>query len=300
MARTIIVPLDGSSFAEVALPTAFAIAHAWNAEIEVATVHEPIPMPGLDYGLWDKRSMDGAEEYLARVVARIEDEVGLQVAAAMPVGSAPEALERHARSKEADLVVMSSHGHGPLSRMWLGSMADRFIRHSTTPIVLVRPEEGEEPDLSKTITFDRILIPVDGSEAGDAILGPALDLGRACGSNFVLLHVSGYTEQFASSYLPDTVQTNVETLEKERKKAREDIDARVARLSTEGVTVTGHVVLDNSPANGVLHFAAEHQVDLIAMATHGRGGVTRMVLGSVTDKVLRGAHRPVLVCRPQE
>jgi nucleotide-binding universal stress UspA family protein len=66
------------------------------------------------------------------------------------------------------------------------------------------------------------------------------------------------------------------------------------------VEVTGQVVLDNSPSNGVLHFAAEHDIDLIAMATHGRGRVARMVLGSVTDKVLRGAHHSVLVCRPPE
>jgi nucleotide-binding universal stress UspA family protein len=141
---------------------------------------------------------------------------------------------------------------------------------------------------------------VDGSEEGDAILTPALALGKACDSDFVLLHVSGFTEEFTSSYLPHTVQINEETLEEERKKAEDDIAARVERLSSEGVEVTGQVVLDNSPSTGVLHFAAQHDIDLIAMATHGRGRVARMVLGSVTDKVLRGAHHPVLVCRPPE
>jgi nucleotide-binding universal stress UspA family protein len=300
MARSIIVPLDGSPFAEIALPTAFTVASAWNAEIEVVMVHEPIPMPGLDYGLWEHRSMTWAEEYLEQIVARIRDEVGLDVTSALEVGWAPEALEHHARSKGADLVVMTSHGRGPLSRVWLGSVTDRFVRRTSTPVLLVRPEEGEEPDLSKQITFQRVLIPVDGSEEGDAILNPAMALGKGCGSDFVLLHVSGYTEDLASSYLPHTMQMNAETLEEERKRAEQDIHARVERLTAEGVGVTGQVVLDNSPSNGVLHFAAQHDIDLIAMATHGRGRVARMVLGSVTDKVLRGTHHPVLVCRPPE
>jgi nucleotide-binding universal stress UspA family protein len=298
MARLIIVPLDGSPFAEIALPTAFAIARAWDADIEVVTVHELIRTPGLDYDLWGPRSMEWAEGYLEQVVGWIKDEVGLDVASSVPMGTAPEALEEHARTREADLVVMTSHGAGPVSRMWLGSVTDRFIRHTSTPVLVVRPEEGEEPDLSKEITFDRILIPVDGSEEGDSVLPPALALGRACASAFMLLHVSGYAEEFASSYLPHTVQMNAETLEQERRKAEEAIDVRVDRLRTEGVEVTGHVVFHHSPSNGVLQFALEQDIDLIAMATHGRGGFARLILGSVTDKVLRGADHPVLVCRP--
>ena len=302
MARLITVPLDGSSFAEIALATAFKIAGAWNAEIEVVIVHEPIPMPGVDYGygLWENRSMEWAEGYLAQVVARIKDEVGLDVTSNTLVGLVPETLDHHVRSREADLVVMTSHGRGPLSRMWLGSVTDRFIRHASIPILIVRPEEGEEPDLSKKINFERVLIPVDGSEEGDAILTPALALGKACDSDFVLLHVSANTEEYASNFLPYGVRIDPQRLEEERKKAEEDIDVRVARLSAEGVKVTGQVVLDNSPSNGVLQFVSKHDIDLIAMATHGRGRVARMVIGSVVDKVLRGAHHPVLVCRPPE
>jgi nucleotide-binding universal stress UspA family protein len=300
MARLIIVPLDGSSFAEIALPTAFMLARAWGAEIEVVTVHRPIPSPGVDYGLWNTGSTEGAEEYLTQIVTRIKDEVGLDVTSAVVVSMDAEALEQHARSKEADLVVMATHGRGPLSRMWLGSMTDRFIRHTSTPVLIIRPEKGEKPDLSKEITFERVLLPVDGSEEGDAILGPALALGKACNSDFVLLHVSGDSEEFASSLLPHAVRINPKELEAERKKAEHDIEARVERLGAEGVDVTGQVVLDNSPSHAVLHFAAQHDIDLIAMTTHGRGRVGRMVLGSVADKVLRGAHQPVLLCRPLE
>jgi nucleotide-binding universal stress UspA family protein len=288
MASLIIVPLDGSSFAEMALSTAFTLARAWNAEIEVVTAHDPT----------DKKSTEGVEEYLAGVVARIRDEVGFDVTSALAAGSPAEALEQHVRSTGADLVVMTSHGRGPLSRIWLGSVTDAFIRRASTPVLLVRPGEGEELDLSKEITFERVLIPVDGSEGGDAILTSALALGKACDSEFVLLKVSGATEAVSSSFVPYAVRVNPKTLDDERKKAEEDLDVRVQRLIAEGVAVTGQVALDNSPSEGVLRFAAENDIDLIAMATHGRGGVARMVLGSVTDKVVRGATQSVLVRRP--
>jgi len=285
MAGLIMVPLDGSSFAEIALSTAFSIARAWNAEIEVVTAHEP-------------GSPEGAREYLGHVVARIKDEVGLDVVSATAVGLPEESLGRHARSIAADLVVMTSHGRGPLSRIWLGSVTNRFIRCAPTPVMLVRPEEGEEPNLSKEITCDRVLITGDGSEEGDAILPPALALGKAYDSEFVVLQVTGSTEEIASPFVPYGVQINPQALENERKQAQDDVDARVERMRAEGVAVTGHLALDNSPSKGVLNFAAQNDVDLIAMATHGRGGVARMVLGSVTDKVVRGSHHPVLVCRP--
>jgi nucleotide-binding universal stress UspA family protein len=297
MARLIIVPLDGSPLAELALPMAFKVARAWNADIELVTVHEPIPMPALGYGL-EAMPMEWAQEYLAEVVGRIKDKVGLDVTSTVLVGSPAEALERHAHSREADLVVMTSHGRGLLSGVWLGSVTDRFIRHASSPVLIVRPQEGEEPDLSKEISFDHILIPMDGSEEGDSILTPALELGKAGDSDFALMHVSGITEEYASGLVPFGVLIDPKTMEQERKKAKEDIDARIERLRGEGVEATGHLVLNNSPSNGVLEFAAEHDIDLIAMATHGRGRVARLVLGSVTDKVLRGTHLPVLIYRP--
>lgn len=96
----------------------------------MVTVHRPSSTPGLDYGLWNIGPTEGAEEYLTQVVTRIKDEVGLDVTSAVLVSMDVEALEHHAHSREADLVVVTSHGRGPLSRMWLGSVTDRFIRHA--------------------------------------------------------------------------------------------------------------------------------------------------------------------------
>ena len=78
------------------------------------------------------------------------------------------------------------------------------------------------------------------------------------------------------------------------------LDRIAARMKQDGFEVETRVLVDSRPASAILSYADDHEVDLIAMATHGRGGVPRAVMGSVTDKVVRGAHRPVLVVRPAE
>ena len=115
---------------------------------------------------------------------------------------------------------------------------------------------------------------------------------------FDILKVYPYPKAFASSYLPHTAQVNADVLEEGRAAAAEYVDEHAARLIDRGIPATGHVVTDREPAAGILHFAEQSGADLIAMCTHGRGGVSRMVLGSVTDKVIRGAQIPILVCHP--
>ncbi len=296
MSRLILVPLDGSGFAETALPAALTMAKAWDAEIEAVTVHEPIPT--LEHHLWDEASRQWTEGYLKDVVTRVEQATGAHLASATLNGAVADSLQHHAQERLADLVVMASHGRGPLTRVWLGSVADTFVRHATTPVLIVRPEEGRTPDLSEVACFNHVLIPLDGSEESRVVLESALDLGRACECRYTLLRVYRFGEEFAAAYLPHTVQLNAQVLAEGRDKALADIEAQAEELTARGFQAESRLVVDSSPAAGILSAAEELDVDLIAMATHGRAGIARMLLGSVTDKVLRGAHTPILVCRP--
>ncbi|MFV2006410.1 MAG: universal stress protein [Longimicrobiales bacterium] len=296
MSRLILVPLDGSGFAETALPVALTMAKAWDAEIEAVTVHEPIP--ALEHHLWDEASRQWTESYLKDVVSRVEQSTGAHLASATLGGSVADALQLHAQERSADLVVMASHGRGPMTRAWLGSVADTFVRHATTPVLIVRPAEGRPPDLAEVVCFDHVLIPLDGSEESRVVLDSALDLGKACDCRYTLLRVYRFGEEFAAAYLPDTVQLNGEMLAEGRDRARSNIEAQAEELVARGFRAEGKVVVDSSPAAGIMRAAEELDVDLIAMATHGRAGIARMLLGSVTDKVLRGAHTPILISRP--
>ncbi len=296
MSRTIMVPLDGSRFSESALSPAFELAAQWNATVEVVTVHEPVPT--LNHDLWESASREWSERYVEEVVERIERETGTQVEATVLAGAVPDTLQHHVQERDITLVVMSTHGRGALSRIWLGSSTDSFIRHSTVPVLLIRPQEDETSSLSAPVSFKKVLIPVDGSKESEAITEWARAVADPDHAQLTLIRVFPYPEDFASAYLPHTVQVNRNVLDEGRNEAERYLEAEVAKLRAEGWEAEAILMVDSSPARGILHFAAEHDVHLIAMSTHGRGGMSRLLLGSVTDKVVRGAHLPVLVLKP--
>lgn len=297
MSRLILVPLDGSEFSESVLETAIDLTRRWDARLEIVTVHEAVP--ALDHDLWEAASREWSERYIDEVADRIEEEIGLRVPATSLDGSPAEAIQHHALARGVDLIVMATHGRGPMSRIWLGSTADGLVRHSTVPILLLRPDE-EAPGTMSYFEPQRVVVPLDGSPEGEAILPEAIALAGNEGTEFDLLRVYPYPKDFSSSYLPHTVQMNTDLLEERRKGAEEYIQAEADELVKQGLSARGHVVVEENPATGILQFAERTGSDLIALSTHGRGGVSRLVLGSVTDKVVRGAQIPTLVYHPTD
>jgi nucleotide-binding universal stress UspA family protein len=295
MSSLVLVPLDGSKFSESALPTALTIARRWNARLEIVTVKEDPSM--LAREVLELPSHGWFEQYISQVAQRVQEEDCFTVQTTVLMGSPPEEIQNHAAERGVDLVVMATHGRGPMSRFWLGSTADGLIRRSTIPVLLMRPRE-EEAGTPPEFKPRRVLVPLDGSDESEAILAHALTLAGNGETEFDLLRIFPYPKEVASSYLPQTVQVNVDELERGRAKAMEYVEAEAAKLTERGIPAKGHVVTDREPAAGILHFAEESGAELIAMCTHGRRGVSRFVLGSVTDKVIRGVEVPTLVCHP--
>ena len=297
MSRLVLVPLDGSEFSESALPPAVTIAQRWNAGLEILIVHESLPM--LEYDLWPLASREWIEDYIEKAATRIKEETGMTVSSMVLDGSPAEAIQNHAAAREADLIVMATHGRGPMSRFWLGGTADGLIRRSTIPILLLRPWEGavgDQPEFRPR----KVLVPLDGSDESEAILTHAVAVAGDCKTEFDILRVYPHAGSYGSSYLPHTVQLNADVLAEARSAATEYVEEKAEELVERGVSAIGSVVADTGPAAGILHFAEKSGADLIAMSTHGRGGVSRLVLGSVTDKVIRGAQIPTLVHHPHD
>ena len=297
MSHLVLVPLDGSEFSESALPVALTITRRRNAQLEIVTVQENPPM--LAHDLLQLPSHGWFEQYIEEIAERVHAEAGLTVRTTVLKGSPAEAFQNHAAARGVDLVVMATHGRGPMSRFWLGSTADGLIRRSTIPILLLRPCEeapGTQPDFDPR----RVLVPLDGSDESEAIFSHALALAGNGETEFDLLRVYPYPKEIASSYLPHTVQVNADLFESGRTAAAQYVEEKAATLIERGIPATGHVVTDREPAEGIRHFAEQRGADLIARCTHGRGGVSRFVLGSVTDKVIRGAQIPTLVFHPHD
>lgn len=305
MLDQLLVPLDGSEFGEHALPFAKIIAETTGASVNISHVHcceppsellqnTPFQYEGVSM---DAYRMQDAREQRAYLKAQ-ETSLKAQlpenrICSALLEGYVTEALERHAREIGADLIIMTSHGRTGVSRAWLGSVADSLVRHSSFPLLVIRPlDDGTFP----TPAFFHFLVPLDGSPVGEKILEPVATLGKALGARFTLLHVVSphVTMGARVSPLPSG------HLEEKITRARSYLERVVDRLAGEGVEARGRIESHFAPARAILNTAEEEKVDLIALATHGYTGVKRTLLGSVADKVLRGARWPLLLKRPPE
>lgn len=296
MYKHLMVTLDGSTFAEATLPLALALTRKTNADLHLVSVVEPIP--AFAYAEWEPAALDWSRQYLDSVAERVADSAGGKVTTGVHTGRVVETLHEQIEALGVDLAIMATHGRGALSRAWLGSVADTFMREAKIPVLFVRPEEGEAPKPEPSEDFKTLLVPLDGSELSESALDHATEFGALFGAAYHLTRIVAYPLEIASPYLPHTVQMNADILADAKASAAEYLEEHAERMRRRGLRVTVSVAVDPQAAHGVLTEAEAVGADLIAMATHGRGGVSRVVLGSATDKVLRGTHLPVLLYRP--
>jgi nucleotide-binding universal stress UspA family protein len=294
--RQIVVPLDGSKFAEAALPLALTLSRKTGANVHLVTVVEPIP--AFAYEEWEAAAEEWSVAYLAKLKEDLNALAGGAVTTALLTGHAVDALQEEASSCEADLVVLATHGRGALTRMWLGSVADGFLRHTDRPVILVRPDEEHLPPADFEHEFETLLVPLDGSELSESALTHATSFGELFGSAYHLTRIVAYPIDLGSPYLPHTAQMNQTLVEQARAMAAEYLESHAQRMRRRGLRVTTSVAVDAQAGHGILTESEEVGCDGIAMATHARKGLSRALLGSAADKVLRGTHVPLLLYRP--
>jgi nucleotide-binding universal stress UspA family protein len=295
MFRSILVPLDGSTFSEAALAYALGISRRTGADVQLATVHEPVP--SFAYDEWESAAWEWSQEYLRTVRDRVAERAGGQVNAWIGTGRVVDLLQVRADTVDADLVVMATHGRGALSRAWLGSVADGFLRQARQPVLLIRPpSDGSVPE---DPSFTRVLVTLDGSDLSESVLDLAVGVCQAFEADLHLLRVVSYPVEIASPYLPHTIQMNQKVVEEAKHAAGDYLQGIARRLAEEGTQATTHVVVDHQAGHTIAHEAGTLEADLLVMATHGRGGLQRALLGSTTDKVIRSVQIPVLVRRPE-
>jgi len=297
MLRLIVVPLDGSPFGEQALPLAIRIAERQRAELELVHVYETImpfavqgapPFdPALDADLRKDR-----RAYLDSVAQWAGHNTSARVTATILSGDGvAETLAQHLAERHADLAVMATHGRGGLTRIWIGSVANDLVRRADAPILLVRPAEKESRE-TPAPPFRHALVPLDGTPADEDAIEDAMAVAGDAGVEFVLLHVI-----VPVVYLAEPVQTALLTETALEAAMAQYLEEIASRIRARGFSVSTQAIADPSPVHAILELANARGVDLIAMETHARRGVSRLLLGSVTDKVIRATKVPVLVHR---
>jgi nucleotide-binding universal stress UspA family protein len=310
MYKSILVPLDGSTFAEHALPLALALARRSGAALRLVHVLQPLASVYSEAPLFadtslEERIKERLRGYLESVAARLRKLTPTKVTTLLAEGEIVATLKDHAAQGPPDLVVMTTHGRGPLGRFWLGSVADELVRVLPAPLLLVRPPETA-PEFEVEPPLKNIFIPLDGSKLAEHMLRRAVELGRLTGAAYTLLSVlkpiPPVSYPTGSASLDTEVKSMLDQIDEIQEELRRDrltyLEGVARPLRDEGLKVATKVVIEERPGVAILHEAAPPAADLVALETHGRRGLSRLILGSVADKVIRAAAVPVLVHRP--
>lgn len=302
--KRILVPLDGSEFAERALAPALQLARRTGAEVHLATVVSdlpPVPLASADGDLvsqWFEEEEERAKKYLSEVQeGAAGKEEGVTVETHVRLGPVARTLHLLADELDADLVTLTTHGRGAWQRAWLGSVADQLLRKAERPLLLFREAEDGSVLFGDPGSPEHVLVPLDGSKASESVLDvlPRI-LDPEGGSRVTLVSVLQKPFPLATTYLPHAVSEE-RLLEDRKNKLEGYLGEAKGRLTEQGFRVDARALTADDAATALLELAGKEKVDLVALSTRGRGGVSRFLLGSVADKVVRGASTPVLTVR---
>ena len=289
MINKIIVPLDGSQLAEVALPYAEENAGRLGADMLLVTVREPR----------DERSQYMLECYLEKMAEVAKTGASKYLAkGAKPItvtrkvlsGSSAEEIVSLAEHEEGSKIVMATHGQSGFTRWALGSVADKVIRATIRPVTVIRAQ-GAKPAVHEKGYLNRILAPIDLSKESEVVLPYLEEFASALKAEVTFLHV----------LKRDTLTISTEALElakKNRESAERQLAKLAQRLNKKGIAAKSEVVETiGDISDEINRYTKEHYTDSIVMATHGRSGPRRWVLGSVANKVLREGNTPLTLIR---
>ena len=315
MYREVVVPLDGSELAEEVLPHVAEMIRGRDSQVYLLSV-TPM-MRGVASSIVDSHPNAGERQrveqelkkYLRKVGRRLEP-VAAEVEVAVRFGRPADEVLAFADNVGADLIAMTTHGRSGIRAWIFGSVADRIMRGATCPVLLVRAGQAQ-----LRTTYQRILVPLDGSELAEQILpyvkafirspqslGLVSDRVPGRGATRIFLisvlttGLGDRTVALLTSY-PPGLQLSTTALRYAEVEMQRYLRSVAAVLRDHGAIV--HVeVRQGAPADEILDYAAEVEADLISMTTHGLSGLSRWVYGNVAGKVLQGAHSPVLLVRP--
>ena len=292
---SILFPTDFSSVAEDAFAHAAHLALQYGATITVFNAVTPGDGEGsnpMEFLPVTPVTEDATENASAQ---RVEVQTVTQERGTVPVvytqtdsDSPATGIIDYAMEHDMDLVVMGTHGRKGMDRLLSGSVAEEVVRGAPCPVFTVLAPSGERGDTP----IDRVLVPVDLSEQSTLVLDHATALATAYGAPIDLLHVVEETA-FPTAYGMDPLTPSHPDVQE---RAREALKALAAEIEDFDEPLNTHI-LAGYAARDIVDFAEEYAADLIVMATHGRTGLQRFLIGSVAEKVVRSAPCPVFTVK---
>jgi nucleotide-binding universal stress UspA family protein len=298
MFTKLLVPLDGSKTAEKALPYARYLAQDKNVVVELLAAVDVANMAShmsaeraLHVDTMVEDAVRASEKYLQAIAGTF---TAAKIKTAVETGRPEEVIVEKAAAEEDTLITMATHGRSGMNRWLLGSVAEKVLRGATGPVLLIRAREGSRSEDGPPPKS--LIVPLDGSDLAERVLPKAMEFAKQKNLEIVLIR---------AYHIPTTAYAGVEgyalpmddLLKSMREEACEYLEKKVADVNKLGIAKVSFTAREGLPADEVISFAKNLPRGLIAMSTHGRSGVRRWVLGSVTETVVRHSENPVLVIR---
>ena len=305
--KKMLVPLDGSPLSESILPYAVSFAEGLKTPIELLHVIDlDVLRTYFNNAQQQARPIDEVEDqmkahatnYLQKVASSVPKDLAVRQTVA--IGAAQAVILAEAEKEGGTLLAMATRGHSGLKRWFFGSVADRVLHGAQTPLLLFKG--SAEGNVGQKAAFiNRILVPLDGSGLAEQILPHVATLAKAMNLQVELLRIYSLPVTAIAPASPAAYPIGAQmlTVDAFRDEAVGYLQTKFEELREgERLPQVSQTVGEGDAADQIIEAAQQTKHSLIAMSTHGRSGVGRLVLGSVADRVIRQSGDPVFVIRP--
>lgn len=293
-----LIPLDGSKTAEDVLPYARRLAAGARVAVELlgvvemAEIAEDIASNQAAYaGALVREAVRNSTEYLEKLAQTFHNG---KVRCNVQQGRPEDIIIAAASADRATLIAMATHGRSGVTRWLLGSVTEKVLRGTVNPLLVVRASGNSKTDGEAALRS--VIVPLDGSDVAETILSPVAALAKVLDLQVLLIRVYGLplpTYGGDDYYVPDYLELKDQI----RDEAEGYLNSRANLLRAQGVAEVSTVVIEGSAADAIIDLARKTPDNLVALSPHGRSGLQRWVLGSVTEKVVRHCQDPVLIVR---
>ena len=288
MYDTILVPTDGSAGAEAAARHALNLASLFDSEVRFLSVVDKRSysgdLAGVDSLVADQREalVEGATNNL-RPLEDLATETAVPFESSIEHGVPHESILEYADEHDVDMVAMGTHGRTGLQRVLIGSVTERVVRTSDIPVLTTRAVPNEHS------SYEDVLIPTDGSDAASAAIDHGLTIAERYDATVHALSVVDVSSLAGSYDVTPIIEAWKDDCERAVTEVAEAAESRDIDVSTE--------VKQSTPYRAIKTYVENEGVDLVAMGTHGRTGLERYLVGSVTTRTVRTSDIPVLTVR---
>jgi nucleotide-binding universal stress UspA family protein len=296
----ILVPLDGSQLAECVLPYIVAFARSFDSEITLLRMLEKnqagAPAQLFDLLNWQIKKTE-ANSYLEKTRALLQ-ESGLRVKTVVLEGLVAEGITEYAQTHGMKLIILSSHGRSGLTQWGISSIAQKIILSAPSSVLIVRAHQMDTQvgELAAIPQYQRILVPLDGSQRAENVLPIVTHLAQFYNSNVHLVQVI-QTPEMARQLPPsrEDIELANRVVARNREEAERYLEQVKTRSYLEGVAVQTHLITSDNAAAELHRITEQEQADIVTLSAHGYSGNNQWPYGSMVNNFILYSKVPLLI-----